>query len=52
MERILRAARAGEKFKVVVLMPAVPGFAGNVSLPICTNGLANIKSGQETAGTK
>ena len=39
-ERIIRAAKNGENFKVIVFMPAVPGFA------------ANIKSGQETAGTK
>ena len=30
VERILRAARAGEKFKVVVLMPAIPAFAGDL----------------------
>lgn len=30
MDRILRAARAGQKFKVIVFMPAVPGFAGSV----------------------
>ena len=28
--RILRAARAGEKYKVIVLMPAVPAFAGDL----------------------
>ena len=28
--RILRAARAGEKFKMIVLIPAVPGFAGDL----------------------
>lgn len=30
VERVLRAARSGEKFKVVVLIPAVPGFAGDL----------------------
>ncbi|PWY88921.1 phospholipase D/nuclease [Aspergillus heteromorphus CBS 117.55] len=30
VERILRAARAGEKFKIVVVMPSVPCFAGDL----------------------
>ena len=30
VERILRAARAQEKFKIVVIMPAIPGFAGDL----------------------
>ena len=30
VERIIRAARAGQKFKVIVLMPAVPAFAGDL----------------------
>ena len=30
VERILRAARAGEKYKIIVIMPAVPGFAGDL----------------------
>jgi phospholipase D1/2 len=30
VERILRAARNGEKYKVFVLMPAVPAFAGDL----------------------
>ena len=30
VDRILRAARAGEKFKVIVVMPAVPAFAGDL----------------------
>ncbi|KAL8767625.1 MAG: hypothetical protein Q9194_005928 [Teloschistes cf. exilis] len=30
VDRILRAARAGEKYKVVVIIPAVPGFAGDL----------------------
>lgn len=30
VERILRAARAGEKYKVIVVMPAVPAFAGDL----------------------
>jgi hypothetical protein len=52
VERILRAARGGERFKVVVFMPAVPGFAGTASLPAYSDKLANIKNGQEVAGTK
>lgn len=28
--RILRAARAGEKYKIIVIIPAVPGFAGDL----------------------
>lgn len=30
VERILRAARAGEKFKIIVVIPAIPGFAGDL----------------------
>jgi len=30
VSRILRAARAGEKFKMIVVIPAVPGFAGDL----------------------
>ncbi|KAI4209258.1 MAG: hypothetical protein LQ351_007798 [Letrouitia transgressa] len=30
VERILRAARGGEKYKVIVVIPAVPGFAGDL----------------------
>ena len=30
VDRILRAAREGKKFKVVVAIPEVPGFAGDV----------------------
>lgn len=30
VDRILRAARAGEKFKMIVIMPAVPAFAGDL----------------------
>ncbi|KAJ3482521.1 hypothetical protein NLI96_g6930 [Meripilus lineatus] len=30
VDRILRAAREGDKFKVVVVIPEVPGFAGNI----------------------
>ena len=30
VERILRAARAGQKYKVIVVIPAVPGFAGDL----------------------
>ncbi|TPR03344.1 Homocysteine S-methyltransferase family protein [Aspergillus niger] len=31
VERILRAARAGEKFKIIVVIPSVPCFAGDLS---------------------
>ncbi|KAF2867628.1 hypothetical protein BDV95DRAFT_610540 [Massariosphaeria phaeospora] len=30
VERILRAARNGEKFKMMIMIPAVPGFAGDL----------------------
>lgn len=30
VERIIRAARSGTKFKVIVVIPEVPGFAGDV----------------------
>lgn len=30
VERILSAARAGRKYKVVIVIPAVPGFAGDL----------------------
>ncbi|KAI9816908.1 MAG: hypothetical protein M1827_001553 [Pycnora praestabilis] len=30
VDRILQAARSGEKYKVIVVMPAVPGFAGDL----------------------
>ena len=30
VERIIRAARAGEKYKVIVVMPAIPAFAGDL----------------------
>ena len=30
VERILRAARAGEKYKVIVIIPAVPSFTGDL----------------------
>ena len=30
VERILRAARGGESYKVIVLIPAVPGFSGDL----------------------
>ncbi|KAJ5083562.1 hypothetical protein N7456_012989 [Penicillium angulare] len=30
VERILRAARAGEKFKIIVVIPSVPCFAGDL----------------------
>ena len=30
VERILRAARDGEKYKVIVIMPSIPAFAGDL----------------------
>lgn len=30
VERILRAARAGEKFRATIIIPAIPGFAGDI----------------------
>ena len=30
VERIVRAAKTGQKYKVIVLIPAVPGFAGDL----------------------
>lgn len=30
IDRIVRAAREGRKFKVVVVIPEVPGFAGDI----------------------
>lgn len=30
VERILRAARTGQKFKIIIVMPAIPGFAGDL----------------------
>ncbi|KAG8215687.1 hypothetical protein J3R82DRAFT_7561 [Butyriboletus roseoflavus] len=30
LERIIEAARAGKKFKVIVVIPEVPGFAGDI----------------------
>lgn len=30
VERILRAARAGQKYKIIVVMPSVPSFAGDL----------------------
>jgi phospholipase D1/2 len=30
VERIIRAYKAGEKYKVIVLIPSVPGFAGDL----------------------
>lgn len=32
VERILRAARNGEKYKMIVVIPAVPAFAGDLKL--------------------
>jgi phospholipase D1/2 len=30
VERVVRAARAGEKYKVIIVIPAVPAFAGDL----------------------
>ena len=30
VERILRAARAGQRYKIIVVIPSVPGFAGDL----------------------
>ena len=30
VQRILRAARSGQKFKMIVVIPAIPGFAGDL----------------------
>lgn len=30
VERVLRAARQGQKYKIVVVIPAIPGFAGDL----------------------
>ncbi|GAA5890842.1 hypothetical protein JCM6882_008832 [Rhodosporidiobolus microsporus] len=30
VDRVLSAARSGEKFKVVIVIPAIPGFAGDL----------------------
>jgi phospholipase D1/2 len=30
VDRILRAARAGDKYKVIVVIPSIPGFAGDL----------------------
>ena len=30
VERIVRAAKEGSKFKVVICIPEVPGFSGNI----------------------
>jgi phospholipase D1/2 len=32
VERILRAARNGEKYMMIVMIPAVPAFAGDLKL--------------------
>jgi phospholipase D1/2 len=32
VERIVRAARNGEKYKMIVMIPAVPAFAGDLKL--------------------
>lgn len=30
VERVLRAARQGQKYKIIVVIPAIPGFAGDL----------------------
>lgn len=30
VQRILQAAKAGEKFKVIVIIPEIPAFAGDI----------------------
>ena len=32
VERIVRAARNGEKYKMIILIPSVPAFAGDLKL--------------------
>lgn len=32
VERIVRAARNGEKYKMIIIIPAVPAFAGDLKL--------------------
>ncbi|KAI8943098.1 hypothetical protein NX059_001129 [Plenodomus lindquistii] len=32
VERIIRAARSGEKYKMIIMIPAVPAFAGDLKL--------------------
>lgn len=32
VERIVRAARNGEKYKMIIMIPAVPAFAGDLKL--------------------
>ncbi|KAG9042840.1 hypothetical protein FS837_010313 [Tulasnella sp. UAMH 9824] len=43
VERILSAARAAQKFKVIVVLPEVPGFAGDIKQE---NGLKTIMAAQ------
>lgn len=43
MERIVEAATQGQKFKVIVVIPEVPGFAGNIKNE---NGLKTIMAAQ------
>ena len=40
VERIVRAGREGKRFRIVVVIPEVPGFAGQGELAlVVTNGL-------------
>ncbi|KAF8758613.1 Phospholipase d [Rhizoctonia solani] len=43
VERIIEAANSGKKFKVIVIIPEVPGFAGNIKNE---NGLKTIMAAQ------
>lgn len=37
-KRIVKAAQAGQKFKIVVAIPCIPGFAGNLNNPSESSG--------------
>jgi len=52
VERILRAARAGEIFKVIVFIPAVPGFVGTYYPYTQELIVSAVKPGQESVVTK
>ncbi|KAF8927822.1 Phospholipase D1 [Dissophora ornata] len=36
-DRIIKAHRAGEKFRVIVVLPLVPGFEGGINTPAATS---------------
>ncbi|EUC55943.1 phospholipase D, partial [Rhizoctonia solani AG-3 Rhs1AP] len=46
VDRILNAAQSGQKFKVIVVIPEVPGFAGNIK---DENGIKTIMGAQYRA---